>query len=85
MVDQMPAPGPDPERGGASREARRALEAALAGLPRAQAAAVLLRHQQGLSYVEIAAAIEVPVGTAKSMVHRGVAALRNVLPEWRDA
>ena len=33
MVDQMPAPGPDPERGGTSLEARRALETALAGLP----------------------------------------------------
>ena len=84
LIDHTPSLQPDPERGGASLEALRALEAALGGLPPLQAAAVLLRHQQGMSYMEIADAIEVPVGTAKSMVHRGLAALREALPEWAD-
>ena len=37
---------------------------------------VLLRHQQGLTYTEIARAMQLPEGTAKTLVHRGMLILR---------
>ncbi|MFQ5876312.1 MAG: RNA polymerase sigma factor [Acidobacteriota bacterium] len=84
VVDRIPAVGPDPERASAAREAARALSASLARLPAKRRAAVLLRHQQGLSYAEIATALKVPEGTAKTMVHRAVTSLRRRLAEWSD-
>ena len=48
----------------------------LAALPPGQSSAVVLRHVWGLPYAEVAAALDVPVGTAKANVHRGLAALR---------
>ena len=51
----------------------------LATLPPAQRAAVVLRHIDGLSYPEAAAALGRPEGTVKAQVHRGLAALRTTL------
>jgi RNA polymerase sigma factor (sigma-70 family) len=51
----------------------------LAGLSPAQRTAVVLRHVDGLSYAEIAAAVDKPEGTVKAHVHRGLAALRTAL------
>ena len=79
LVDQPrdgadPAPGPEAE---AMRQADRArLGRALAGLPEEQRAAVVLRHAHDLGYARIAEVLERPVGTVKSDVHRGLAALR---------
>jgi RNA polymerase sigma-70 factor (ECF subfamily) len=55
------------------------LAAVVATLPERYRAAVVLRHIQGLSYQEIAAALGQPAGTVKSNVHRGVAHLRAAL------
>lgn len=41
--------------------------------------AVTLRHVEGMSYPEIAALLEQPVGTVKSHAHRGAAQLRAAL------
>ena len=38
--------------------------------------AVVLRHVDGLSYPELAAALDRPEGTVKAQVHRGLAMLR---------
>jgi RNA polymerase sigma-70 factor (ECF subfamily) len=51
----------------------------LAGLPVAYRAAVVLRHVDGLSYPEVAAALGRPEGTVKAQVHRGIALLRATL------
>ena len=45
-------------------------------LPPAYRSAVVLRHVDGLSYPELAAALERPEGTVKAQVHRGLALLR---------
>jgi RNA polymerase sigma-70 factor (ECF subfamily) len=45
-------------------------------LPPAYRSAVVLRHVDGLSYPELAAALDRPEGTVKAQVHRGVALLR---------
>ena len=53
--------------------------ARLAELPPAYRAAIVLRHVDGLSYPEAAAALGRPEGTVKAQVHRGVALLRTML------
>jgi RNA polymerase sigma-70 factor, ECF subfamily len=51
----------------------------LHALPPAYRAAVIVRHVDGLSYPEAAAALGRPEGTVKAQVHRGVALLRTML------
>jgi RNA polymerase sigma-70 factor, ECF subfamily len=58
---------------------REDLERALQALPEAFRTAVVLRDLQELSYNEIAAALDVPVGTVMSRIHRGRALLRDAL------
>ncbi len=53
--------------------------ARLLTLPAPYRAAVILRHVDGLSYPEAAAALGRPEGTVKAQVHRGVALLRTML------
>ncbi len=53
--------------------------ARLAELPPVYRAAVVLRHVDGLSYPEAAAALGRPEGTVKAQVHRGIAQLRTML------
>jgi RNA polymerase sigma factor (sigma-70 family) len=55
------------------------LSDALAALPDRQRAALVLRYYQGLSEREVAEALGVRPGTAKSLVHRGLANLREVI------
>jgi RNA polymerase sigma-70 factor (ECF subfamily) len=50
-------------------------------LSEAQRNAVVLRHVVGLSYQQIAAATNRPVGTTKADVSRGLAALRRIMNE----
>jgi len=61
------------------REARDAWSERLLRLPRTYRAAVILRHIDGLSYPEAAAALGRPEGTVKAQVHRGVGLLRAML------
>lgn len=55
------------------------VEAALQRLPDEFRAAVVLCDVAGLSYQEIGEALDVPVGTVRSRIHRGRALLREVL------
>ena len=55
------------------------LERALASLPEPFRAAVVLRDIEELSYEEIAEALQVPMGTVMSRIHRGRALLRAAL------
>jgi RNA polymerase sigma-70 factor, ECF subfamily len=55
------------------------LERALGALPEPFRTAVVLRDVQELSYAEIAEALEIPVGTVMSRIHRGRAQLRETL------
>ncbi len=60
------------------------LAAQLAQLRRDHRAAVVLRHFLQFSPTEIGAILEVPVGTAKSYIHRGLAELRELEQERTD-
>lgn len=62
-----------------SEELDAPLRAALESLGETARACLVLRTVQGLSYREIAAALDVPEGTAMSHVHRARAALRERL------
>lgn len=84
VVDRVPDDAPSPEAQGLGSEIGRALDQALAHLPERQRNAVLLRHQQGMSYKEISGALQVPENTAKTLVHRGALALRERLASWSD-
>jgi len=57
-------------------DARLDVDAALARIPEEFRVAVVLRDLADLDYAEIAAALDVPLGTVKSRVARGRAALR---------
>ncbi len=71
--------GPDPHARATSREALAAVADALLVLSPAIRSAVVLRHVDGLSLAETAAALDRPEGTVKAQVHRGLARLRGVL------
>ena len=84
-------PVADDRHGPAATVDRRAAGRDWAGLlltlPPAYRSAVVLRHVDGLSYPEAAAALDRPEGTVKAQVHRGLAMLRTAFEaaERRDA
>ncbi len=61
-----------------TREARERVRAALAALPRTQAVALVLRHS-GLSYADVAAALDLSPGSIGTTLRRAEAALRKEL------
>ncbi|GAA1534228.1 hypothetical protein GCM10009827_060450 [Dactylosporangium maewongense] len=61
-----------------TRDEHRRVRAALAGLPRRQAVALVLRHS-GLSYAEVAAALDLSPGSVGTIVRRAESALRKEL------
>lgn len=67
------------------REVQRRVHGAIAGLPPDQRLAVVLRDVQGLSYGEIAAVLQVPVGTVRSRLSRAREALRHTLADLSPA
>ena len=58
------------------RDDKRMWAQLLAGLPGKYRLPVALRHVEGLSYEELADALDRPIGSVKSDVHRGIALLR---------
>ena len=74
-ADETPGPESMAER----REAAALWRTRLEALPARYRRAVELRHVSGLSYPELAEALERPLGTVKSDVHRGVRLLREAL------
>lgn len=69
----------DPEQHVLARERERALQTALRSLSRAYREIIVLRDIEGLSYEEVALALEINVGTVKSRLSRGRAELRRRL------
>lgn len=82
-VAERRSPGPDPAEDPEARlldlERRRAILDAIRGLPPAQRRVVALRLFDDLSLEEIAAMTELPMGTVKSRLHRGLARVRDQL------
>ena len=78
-------PDGDPSRLALLGDLRRELAAGLSRLSVEQRRAVLLRDAVGLSYEEIGRVVRLPVGTAKSYVHRGRTRLRSRLEGYTSA
>jgi RNA polymerase sigma-70 factor (ECF subfamily) len=87
---RRPEPGlPEDGAGGPERaaegdsfaavDARVAVDSALSGLPTDSRVAVVLRDLCGLAYDEIAEVLDVPIGTVRSRIARGRAALVPIL------
>ena len=71
--------GLDPERQALAREREQALHAALKSLSRPYREVIVLRDIEGLSYEEVAATLDLNVGTVKSRLNRGRTELRRRL------
>jgi RNA polymerase sigma-70 factor (ECF subfamily) len=71
--------GRDPEQETLAHEREQALRKALRGLRRVYRETVILRDIEGFAYEEIAAALEISVGTVKSRLSRGRQELRRKL------
>jgi RNA polymerase sigma-70 factor (ECF subfamily) len=69
----------DPEQQALARERERALRAALSTLSRSYREVIILRDIEGLSYEEVAQALDMNIGTVKSRLSRGRDELRRRL------
>jgi RNA polymerase sigma-70 factor, ECF subfamily len=76
--------GPDPVPDGPAEvaEAARRVRRAVGRLPAGQRAAVVLFYLVGMAHREVAAALGIGVGTVKTRLHKGRAALREELAAW---
>ena len=79
MVESVPGPGIDPERGAASARIRPLLQKALLSLPAEQREVFILREQAGVPFREIAEMIGVNENTVKSRMRYALEALRKTL------
>jgi RNA polymerase sigma-70 factor, ECF subfamily len=78
----MPDPGPDPETAAGDRVALRRVLDALAQLPEADRAALLLSAQDGLTSEEIAATLGLAVPAVKVKIHRARLKLNEFRRGW---
>ena len=76
VEDRRVAEDADPEQAAVRAELRAELGAELAHISRDQAKVVVLKDALDFSFAEIAAAADMPVGTAKCYAHRARAGLR---------
>lgn len=81
LADQHPSPFDC----AVSAEVKARVEAALREVPEPFRTALVLRDIEGLSYEECAEVLGTQLGTVKSRLMRGRAALRGLLQEWMTA
>jgi RNA polymerase sigma-70 factor (ECF subfamily) len=67
-----------------AREIGSAIERAIAALRPEYRACIMLRHVEGRSYEEIAATLDLPLGTVKTYIHRARHQLREALDDTRQ-
>jgi RNA polymerase sigma-70 factor, ECF subfamily len=79
IAHEPPASARDPERLTSEASERAKIRQALSSLPEAQRQTLEVAFFEGLSYPEIAARENVPLGTIKSRAARALAALREAL------
>jgi len=77
--DRLPSESPSPERLLYSRELQARIGEAMDGLTPVERAAFVLRHFEGQSIEEIAAALHVRAGAAKQSIFRAVQKMRQSL------
>ena len=79
IVETRPDAGPGPQRLAESDDLRRLIDDALEALSPDDRAVIVMREVQALPYDEIAAALDVPLGTLKARLHRARERLRTRL------
>ena len=79
MGAQIPNSGPTPEEEAQQRARGDAMQAALAMMPEYQRAMIVMYHAEDMSYEEMAATLDLPVGTVKSRLNRARLGLRDHL------
>lgn len=67
-----------------AKELGSAIERAIASLRPEYRACIMLRHVEGRSYEEIAATLDLPLGTVKTYIHRARHELRKALEPIRE-
>ena len=72
-------PGPGPDELTSHEEEERRAQKLIDTLPPHYRIVVMMRHQQDLSYEEIAEALRLPLGTVKARIHRARALLKREL------
>jgi RNA polymerase sigma-70 factor, ECF subfamily len=84
-ADQMASPQASPERALLAREELDAVRAAMKSLSQQQRTVFLLRFAEEMSLSEIAAVLDVKVGSVKAQLSRALGKLRKVMKEqqWR--
>jgi len=76
LLDQEPSTQPAPSQELEQKELNRALKRWIAQLPEKQREAVRLKFEAGLSYKEISGTLKTSIGNVGTLIHLGVAALR---------
>ena len=69
-AENQPAEGPDPEQSALAGDRRRQIARALAALPAEMREVLVLREIQDLPYKQIAAVLDLPIGTVMSRLAR---------------
>ena len=72
MVESRPSPFDLLE----GRDLSRRVTAAVAALPEEQREIIVLKEYQGLTFLEIAQVLDVPISTVKTRLYRGLVLLR---------
>jgi RNA polymerase sigma-70 factor (ECF subfamily) len=70
MAEPLPAALASPENEAEDAVTRRLFDELIARLPPRERAAVVLHYQLGMSHPEIAGALDLPVGTVKTLIRR---------------
>jgi RNA polymerase sigma-70 factor (ECF subfamily) len=84
-VPEMPDDGPDMERRLQDRARAQALRAALSDLPDRQKQAMVLRHLEGLSNLDVAQIMQISVEAVESLMSRGKRSLADALAPQKKA
>ncbi len=83
MAQRLRDPAPDPERRAEAADELAQVAAAIARLPEPHRAVLWLRDGEGLTYAEIARALDVPLGTVRSRLARARELLRRAMEDPR--
>ena len=81
FVIEFEDPGPGPDLVTIHREEESRAGELIDSLPEHYRIVVMMRHQQDMSYEEIAAALELPLGTVKARIHRAREILKRRIEE----
>jgi RNA polymerase sigma-70 factor (ECF subfamily) len=84
VARQIEDPSPGPEDAVEQRERHEVVAQAVLQLPENQRVMIALYHFQGRSYEEIAATMQLPIGTVKSRLNRARLALKEKLGAARE-